>query len=155
MELCYAAAENTIRHSKLMQHHFLLMLKRNCADKVNMIDRRTVKRLLCADLVDVCWCDDAGRRKSEVMVLEDISLSGLCLQSERPHKPGTDVSVKYGDGTLSGVIRYCVYQQIGYFLGVEFTGECKWPTDKFRPRHLLDPEVLLKRVTARAHRHIV
>jgi hypothetical protein len=114
-----------------------------------MTDRRTVKRLLCADLVDVCWRDEADRRKSEVMVLEDISLSGVCLQSERPHRQGTNVVIQYGEGTLSGVIRYCVYQEAGYFLGVEFTEECHWPKDKFRPKHLLDPEILLKRATHR------
>ena len=110
-----------------------------------MTDRRTVKRLLCADLVDVCWRDQTGHRRSEVMVLEDISLSGVCLQSERPHKPGVEVDIQYGEGKLAGVIRYCVYQEIGYFLGVEFTGECCWPKDKFRPKHLLDPESLLRR----------
>jgi hypothetical protein len=108
-----------------------------------MTDRRTVKRLLCADLVEVCWRDEAGRRKREVMVLEDISQSGVCLQSERPHKPGVEVDIQYGDGSLRAVIRYCVYQEIGYFLGVEFMEEHRRP--KFRPKHLLDPESLLKR----------
>ena len=112
-----------------------------------MTDRRTVKRLLCADLVDVCWRDDAGRQKSEVMVLEDISPSGICLQSEWPHAQGTEVVIQYGQGTLPGVIRYCVYQEIGYFLGIEFTGDCQWPAGRFQPKHLLDPEILLKRAT--------
>ena len=114
-----------------------------------MTDRRTVKRLLCADLVDVCWRDEAGRQKSEVMVLEDISLSGVCLQSERPHTQGAEVVIQYGEGTLPGVIRYCVYREIGYFLGIEFTGDCQWPSDRFQPKHLLDPEILLKRATHR------
>jgi len=110
-----------------------------------MTDRRTVKRLLCADLVEVCWRDEAGLSKNEVMVLEDISHSGVCLQSERPHKTGVEVEIQYGGGQLGGVIRYCVYQEIGYFLGVEFAGECRWLTRKFRPKHLLDPESLLQR----------
>jgi hypothetical protein len=114
-----------------------------------MTDRRTIKRLLCADLVDVCWRDAEGRNKTEVMVLEDISLSGVCLQSERPHAQGTEVVIRYGEGTLPGVIRYCVYQEIGYFLGVEFTSECRWPSDRFRPKHLLDPETLLRRAAFR------
>ncbi len=150
MELRDAVAGNAHSREKLAKSEFSGTAKENCADKMSMTNRRTVIRLLCADLVDVCWRDEAGRRKSEVMVLEDISLAGVCLQSERPHKQGTEMVIHYGDGTLPGIIRYCVYQGIGYFLGVEFTEKCCWPTDKFRPKHLLDPEVLLKRATERS-----
>lgn len=124
---------------------FFVAPEENGADKVSMKERRTGKRLLCADLVDVCWHDEAGRLQKEVMVLEDISLSGVCLQSETPHAEGAEVTIQYGGGAIPGVIRYCVYQDIGYFVGIEFTENFEWPKDKFRPKHLFDPDTLLKR----------
>ncbi len=117
MEFRDAVAGNAHSREELAKSEFSGTAKENCADKMSMTNRRTVIRLLCADLVDVCWRDEAGRRKSELMVLEDISLAGVCLQSERPHKQGTEMVIHYGDGTLPGIIRFCVYQGIGYFLG--------------------------------------
>ena len=47
------------------------------------MDRRIEPRLLCADLVDVQWKDQTGRVRRSVANLEDISLSGACLQVEQ------------------------------------------------------------------------
>ena len=38
----------------------------------------TEVRMLCADLVAVCWRDQAGKAKKAQAVLEDISASGAC-----------------------------------------------------------------------------
>src|SRR5690349_7956129 len=114
-----------------------------------MSEKRTETRLLCADLVEVEWRDRLGRCKTEVMNLEDISLSGACLQSENQVIKGTQLRIRYGNGALPGVIRYCIYREIGYFLGVEFTEGCKWPSNQFRPKHLLDPRKLVERAVRR------
>jgi hypothetical protein len=45
--------------------------------------------MLCADLVDVQWRDQIGRTRRGVANLEDISLSGACLQVDRPVPLGT------------------------------------------------------------------
>jgi len=110
-----------------------------------MSEKRTEPRLLCADLVRVKWRDNQGRRKAEIMNLEDISLSGACIQSESRVLKGTTVSFHYGNGTLPGIVRYCVYRDFGYFLGVEFTEGCQWPSNEFRPKHLFDPKTMLDR----------
>lgn len=105
--------------------------------------------MLCAELVDVEWRNKTGRSQTCVMNLEDISLSGACIQSEQQIQRGTRVSIHYGNGTLPGIVRYCVYCETGYFLGVEFVDGCKWPTNEFRPKHLLDPRSLVGRAIRR------
>jgi hypothetical protein len=47
-------------------------------------------------------------------------------------------------------VRYCVYRDIGYFLGVEFEPGFRWSVRMFRPQHLLDPRRLVSRAISRA-----
>ena len=36
--------------------------------------------------------------------------------------PGnTSITINYGDGQLTGIARYCLYRDLGYFVGVEFS----------------------------------
>jgi hypothetical protein len=42
-----------------------------------------------------------------------------------------------------GTVRYCEYQEIGYFVGVEFEPGSKWSRKTFKPQHLLDLERLM------------
>ena len=116
-------------------------------------DRREENRLLCAELVELIWEDDAGRARRRVANLEDISLSGVCLQVESPIPAGTDIAVHYGDGQLVGTIRYCRYQDTGYFLGVELVEGCRWSSQHYRPQHLLDPNELVEQAMQR-HRSL-
>jgi hypothetical protein len=118
--------------------------------RVYMQERRMDSRLLCAELVQVIWTDKSGRQVRRVANLEDISTCGACVQVESPMKCGTRVSVGYGDGHLEGTVRYCLYQGLGYFLGVEFDEGCRWSRKQFRPRHLLDLQQLVKTAARRS-----
>ena len=115
----------------------------------DMMDRRIEPRLLCADLVDVQWKDQTGRVRRSVANLEDISLSGACLQVDRPVPLGTPYRITYPKGVLVGKVKYCVFREIGYFLGVEFEAGSRWSRSDFRPQHLLDPRHLINRTTER------
>jgi len=108
----------------------------------SMQDRRSEPRLLCADLVEVEWKDKSGRSRRSVANLEDISLSGACLQLDTAIPLHTKVIITYANGTLTGEIRYCVYREIGYFLGVQFDDGVKWSQRSFKPMHLFDPRKL-------------
>ena len=108
-----------------------------------MDEKRTEQRLLCAELVQVIYQDASGQQCGLVANLEDISASGLCLESDVEIPEGAKVKVEYGDGELVGVVRYCVFREIGFFLGIEFEAGCKWSTRHFRPGHLLDPRQLV------------
>lgn len=112
-------------------------------------NRRDDPRLLCAELVQLVWEDASGRQRRSVANLEDISLSGLCLQVENPIPTGTPIAVEYGDGELVGTIRYCRFLEWGYFLGVELLEGCRWSSKHFRPQHLLDPHELLDQTLLR------
>ncbi|MEO8025522.1 MAG: PilZ domain-containing protein [Bryobacteraceae bacterium] len=108
-----------------------------------MLDRRVEPRMLCADMVDVQWKDQSGRTRHSVANLEDISLSGACLQMDKPIQLNSTVRITYPNGVLNGRIRYCVFREIGYFLGVEFDPGCRWSQKEFQPQHMLDPRRLL------------
>ncbi len=112
-------------------------------------DRRGGDRLLCAELVQIIWHDEAGRERRRVANLEDISLSGVCLQVETPIAAGTPIAVQYGDGELLGTIRYCRLLDSGYLLGVELVEGSRWSTTHYKPEHLLDPSDLVDQAMSR------
>ena len=112
-------------------------------------DRRDDSRQLCAEIVQLVWHDESGHARRSVANLEDISLSGLCLQVENPIPTGTPIAMEYGDGELVGTIRYCRYQEWGYLLGIELVDGCRWSSQHFRPQHLLDPSDLLDQAVMR------
>ena len=99
--------------------------------------------MLCADLVDVQWKDQSGRTRRSVANLEDISLSGACIQLDKPITLKAEVKINYPKGELKGTVRYCVYREIGYFIGIEFEVGSRWSQSDFSPQHLLDPRRLV------------
>lgn len=100
--------------------------------------------MLCADLVEVCWKDAAGKSKKAQAVLEDISASGACFQLEIPVPLGAVLRWRCAKKEIAGVVRYSVYREIGYFVGVQFDPASGWSKAKYHPRHLLDLEKLLR-----------
>jgi hypothetical protein len=108
--------------------------------------------MMCADLVDIRWKDNTGRSRRAVANLEDISLSGACLQTELQIPLTTIVKISYPKGEFLGVVRYCQFKDIGYYVGIQFEDGCKWSKTSFKPLHLLDPRGLAKRTPARNKR---
>jgi hypothetical protein len=113
-------------------------------------ERRTERRLLCAELVELVWRDNSGREKRRVANLEDISPTGMCLQMETPVYAGTDIQMLYGTAVFSGIVRYTVYRDNAYVIGIELDEQSRWSAREFLPSHLLDPEQLLEGAAARA-----
>jgi hypothetical protein len=108
-----------------------------------MKERRTEARLLCADLLDVHWTDKSGRSHSALANLEDISITGACLQVDVPVPEETLLLIDHPKADLAGRVRYCVFRETGYFLGVQFEPGFRWTLRNFRPKHLLDPRRLV------------
>ena len=98
--------------------------------------------MLCADLVRLDWHDRSGAEHTAVANLEDISSSGACLQMEEDVPVQCAVKITHEKGELEGRVRYCVFKDIGYFLGVEFEPGIRWNAKQFKPMHLLDPRRL-------------
>jgi hypothetical protein len=114
-----------------------------------MVNRRIETRMLCSDMVDVRWKDKTGRSRKSMANLEDISLSGACVQIEHPIPLQTALRIRYPKGELMGVVRYCVYREIGYFLGIEFEAGSRWSAQVYQPQHMLDPRRLVIRTLNR------
>ena len=114
-----------------------------------MYNRRAETRLLCADLVDVHWKDKSGRNRRAVANLEDISIAGACIQVDTPIPLQTDIRVSFPRAELQGRVKYCVFREIGYFIGMEFEPGYQWNPRLFRPAHLVDPRRLASRAESR------
>jgi hypothetical protein len=115
------------------------------ADEEIMQERRLEPRLLCADLIDVWWVDAAGQTHKALANLEDISNSGVCLQVDSPVPFETLLHIGHPKMIFEGRVRYCVFRDTGYFVGVRFEPGFHWDRHRFRPKHLLDPRTLLAR----------
>jgi len=107
-----------------------------------MNDQRREQRLLCSELVTVTWHDSNGQLNQAVAVLEDISPRGACFQVEGPIPQSEEVTVHYSEGDWLGRVRYCRYDQTGFFVGVEFSPEFEWRPTGYSPDHLLDPRTV-------------
>lgn len=110
-----------------------------------MQERRSEVRMLCADMVKVSWKDALGKRRRTIGLLEDISPSGACLQMENAVPPGTEIRWTCPKQDFSGHVRYCVYREIGYFVGVEFEEDSRWSKSTYKPQHLLDLRQLVSK----------
>ena len=101
--------------------------------------------MLCSELVEVTWKERSGRRGTILANLEDISLSGVCLQVDLPIPLGTELCICHPKGEFQGTVRYCLFREIGYFLGVQFTPGLKWSPEDYQPSYLLDLRTLVAR----------
>jgi hypothetical protein len=109
-----------------------------------MEERRTEVRMLCADMVEVFWRERSGRERRATGLLEDISPSGACLQLETSVPLGIQIAWHSPKQEFTGRVRYCVYREIGYFVGVEFNDSSKWSKQAYKPQHLLDLKKLIR-----------
>src|SRR6266851_6688152 len=108
-----------------------------------MLNRRSERRMMCADMVGVHWEDQSGRGHSLTALLEDISHSGACLQTDIPLPMGVQLELQYRKAKLEGTVSYCFFREIGYWVGVQFNPDKKWSERQFRPKHMLDVKKLL------------
>jgi PilZ domain len=106
-----------------------------------MSDRRTKRRNLCSDIVELFWSDRLRWPHRVKAVLEDISPTGACLQMEAAIPVSTEVAVRMGELGLPGRVRYCTLIGGGYFVGVEFEAGTQWESEEYHPEHFLDPEM--------------
>jgi hypothetical protein len=106
--------------------------------------------MLCSELVDVYWTDGQGHQREALANLEDISSCGLCLQLDDPVRADTVLRISHPNGEFRGCVRYCLYREIGYFLGVEFLPGCEWSPESYQPEYMLDLRTLVDMSASRA-----
>jgi len=100
---------------------------------------RSERRFLCSDLVLLRWLGKAQREQQQTVVLENISASGACVQSEVAAVENQRVSIICRRQEFHGRVRSCYFRDDGYFIGIEFDADSKWSKEKYLPEHLLDP----------------
>jgi hypothetical protein len=76
-------------------------------------------------------------------ILEDLSPAGACIQFECPIPVGCRIAIAHPKGELRGVVKYCVFRDIGYYAGLEFDESSMWSPERFLPEYRLDLEPLL------------
>lgn len=96
-------------------------------------------------MVEVHWTEHTGRKRRAIGLLEDISPSGACLQMETAVPLGVEIRWECPKQEFTGYVQYCVYREIGYFVGVEFDSKSRWSKKAYRPQHLLDLQQLMER----------
>lgn len=107
-------------------------------------------RLLCADLVGVCWVGQTGEPHFEMANIEGISARGASLILEVDLPPGTLVQLRTPRGDYDAAVRDCHHEpDFGFSLHVELINKSRWSQRGFRPRHLFDPRGLERRVAER------
>ena len=94
-------------------------------------------------MVEVKWKNQQKGWISVTGLLEDISPSGACLQLDRAAPLGVEIYWQSRAKEFTGKVRYCVFREIGYFVGVEFATGTRWSRKTFRPQHLLDLQKLM------------
>lgn len=86
--------------------------------------------------------------------LEDISRFGACLQMERMVPRDTEMVVRCDRTDLYGTVRYCLYRDSSYFVGIEFSEGTRWSRLWYRPQHMLDPRELVLQSEGRVVRSL-
>src|ERR1019366_8721039 len=83
-------------------------------------ERRSVPRLLCADMISV-EVEDRPKHWQRIQAnLEDISPSGACFEVDKPIPADASVRLICRDYRVIGTVRHCTFRETGYSVGVEF-----------------------------------
>ena len=106
------------------------------------LERRQVDRLLCAGLVEVRWTDVSEGECKAIANLDDLSPGGVSLLLDRPLRQGVHVEFSYSGQTVSGNVRHCSRNEIGWMAGVLFAPDSEWDPVANPPEHLLDPKAV-------------
>jgi hypothetical protein len=99
-----------------------------------MDKERSQPRYLCSDLVEL-----RTEAAKAVVLLENISASGACVQCEVKVPEGSRACLVCRNRQFRGSVRYCVRDGDAYFVGIVFDDDSKWSKAKYKPKHLLDP----------------
>jgi hypothetical protein len=100
-------------------------------------DQRRSDRLMCSELVEIAFQDQAGRWIRETGVIEDVGSNGLGVSLNLPVAVGRTVTVSNPRFRSQATVRHCEFEEYGYLLGLEFSGGFEWNRADWEPEHLL------------------
>lgn len=97
-----------------------------------MTDQRSQPRISDAELVMLSW-NENGTTFRQFGNVENLSLNGAGMIVDDALLLGTTVTMTYGEGELTAVVRHCTALQEGHFIGIEFVGNSRASMLHFHP----------------------
>jgi hypothetical protein len=105
---------------------------------------QTHGRTLCSEILSLRLQSRAGRERQMKVNLEEIWSSGAVFLADEPIRPFTSLWFAAGGCEFRGqVTARTLFRGLGYFIEMEFHPGCTWSDQKYRPKHLFNPFVLL------------
>src|SRR5579864_9014964 len=100
--------------------------------------------MLCSEILNLRLQSRAGRGRELKVNLEEIWSSGARFLTDVPIRPFTSLRFAGGGCEFRGqVIARTLLRGLGYFIEIQFHPGCTWSEQKYRPKHLFNPLVLL------------
>ena len=101
-------------------------------------------RVLCSELLKLHLQSKAGRERELTINLEEIWSSGALFQTDARIPLFTPLRFAGGGFEFRGqAISRTLIKGLGYFIEMRFYPSCTWSEQKYRPKHLFNPLVLL------------
>jgi len=105
---------------------------------------RTYGRTLCSEILSLRLRSSAGRERQMKVNLEEIWSSRALFLTDKPIRPFTSLWFAVGGCEFRGqVIGRTLFKGLGYFIEMQFNPGYTWSDQKYRPKHLFNPFVLL------------
>jgi hypothetical protein len=115
--------------------------------KAMMKERWSENRILCADLVEVCWSDKTGQSCTAIANLEEMSVNRAHLVLDAAVPSGATLRLHMAQGDITARVRDCRHEpDFGFALVIQLPKKCRW---KSQLRHIFNPRGLERRESAR------
>jgi hypothetical protein len=100
--------------------------------------------MLCSEILNLRLQSGAGLERELKVNLEEIWSSGAMFLTDVPIRPFTSLWFSGGGSEFRGeVIARTLFRGLGYLIEMRFHPSCTWSEQKYRPKHLFNPLVLL------------
>jgi hypothetical protein len=100
--------------------------------------------MLCSEILNLRLQSGEGSGRELKVNLEEIWSSGALFLTDEPIRPLTPLWFAGGGYEFRGqVIARTLLRGLGYFIEMRFHPACTWSEEKYRPKHLFNPLVLL------------
>lgn len=97
-----------------------------------MTDQRSQPRISDAELVMLSW-NENGTTSRQFGNVENLSRNGAGMIVNDALSVGITVTMTYGEGELTGIVRHCTALADAHFIGVEFVGDERDSVLHFQP----------------------
>jgi hypothetical protein len=102
------------------------------------------RRMLCSEIVNLHVRGAAGRGRAFKANLEEIWPAGAIFWTDVRIRQYTSLWFPGGGFEFHGqVVAQRLLRGLGYLVEMQFHPGCKWSEQKYRPKHLFNPLVLL------------